>query len=448
MPDEVPQEAGASVSGVWLFHLECGEDYVYEFTVHVDGHVAGQARPANGAAWTTTLKGSLQGEQLSWTEFSFESGSKAVGEFSSTIAKGSQALSGVGRATGGAVDLRFHGTKASTGTTILATAKSPRARAKVSSSCAWRSRQPGWHGASVMNSLAEDQARYWNDESYRDFYNTSSQERHAITACTAGAGLAPLAAARLQDAFRRNGDPAPPRSPRHKAALLVGSAASDDDLKDFGGRPGVLCERKAAHFQQVFAEISSGKCTILASQAPALLRGLHVPQPKAAVDRLLPEVLAVKASAAEASAGAIVPAAAVRGKAAEMLSYSDALQLYKQVLLPDLAKATVSDAVKEALAGPVATTVVQESLDCSPQPATAASPPASAPSSSDRGAVPYVGGRAALPRNFASSPKARLNAFARDEKYAALYRLPPKSSPRTATLFKKVGKYTIRPSEA
>lgn len=307
-------------------------------------------------------------------------------------------------------------------------AKSPRSQTRESTLCAWRSRQPVWN-AERKNPSADSQAKYWNDKSYSDFYNASPQERHTLMNSTAGAGLAASGTAKLNASWRRNGAPAPPTSPLHRAALRVGSTALQDE--GVSGRQGTLSDRKAARFQQVFAELSSGGCSITVSQAPTLLRNLGVPQPQGATEKHLPEVLSAQASIADSAAGAIVPTA---GKFMQKLGYDDALRLYEQVLLPEVALAAVCDAVdefaEEAMGGTVAT-AIDEHLGSSPRPAKLAE------LRKDRPLAP------APPTAPSTSPR----MGARDEKYNVLYRLPPKSSPRNASIFRKVGQFTVRPSD-
>merc|ERR1740130_1768619 len=92
-----------------------------------------------------------------------------------------------------ALENRAEATLCHPSSTALVVEKSPRRPrvVKPSTSCAWRSRQPRWLGSAAMTSLVEEQAKYWNDASYADFYSTSSQERHAIMASIAGAVVAP-----------------------------------------------------------------------------------------------------------------------------------------------------------------------------------------------------------------------------------------------------------------
>lgn len=299
---------------------------------------------------------------------------------------------------------------------------------------------------------------------------------------TCGAGLAPMASARLAASWRSHGVPAPPTSPRHKAALLVGGAPpADEDLGySARGRAGVLSERKAARFQQVFAELSSGACTIAVGQVPALFRTLNVPEPKANAERLLqdlaeasrcapkqvqdPEALRVKMKALMESSlsngqlqvalGKVgkpqpkqepaTPQVAVAGggKAVDRLSYQDAMWLYEQVLLPDVAMAAVSDAVDEFVAetgGETMASCVNERLGKDPPKGKFANP-ASAK-------LRPLDGGVNMPE-FKSSQQGRFHDLARDAKHAALYRLPPQQSPRNGSIFKKVGKFTVRPFDA
>lgn len=224
---------------------------------------------------------------------------------------------------------------------------------------------------------------------------------------TAGAGVAPLGAAKLVASWRRHGVPAPPTSPRHKKAVCVGGTGVEEE--GFASHPGVLSERKAEHFQQAFAEISSGGCNVAVLHVPALLRTLGVPQPRDVAEQLLPKIL----SADE-----------LRQPKAR-LSYDDALWLYEQAVLQDIAMAAVNDAVDEfsveALGGTLAT-AVNESLGRSPRPLK-----------------PGTSSSTAVTTQLPGGTK---------EQYAMLYRVPPQSSPRMSSIFKKVGRFTVRPNDA
>jgi hypothetical protein len=193
--------------------------------------------------------------------------------------------------------------------------------------CTSRNLLPAWRSTAAADTLV----RYWNDESYATFYNTSREERHTMMVSKGAAGLPPIASGKLEAAWRRSGDHFPVTSPRHKAALRVSQAVPADEDIGPSARPGVLSERKAAHFQEVFAKLSRGRQYIDRGQASEMFCELDLPL--ANLNEYLEEV------ADEAPANIV-------GK----LTYATSLQLYKQALLPDIAKAAVSDALEEYVA--------------------------------------------------------------------------------------------------
>lgn len=104
--------AKAEISGLWRItehELTGGAEFVYEFTINADGQATGKARASHMDEWTTVVKGWLQGEQLSWSEFALADNAH-LGEFSGTVAQGGTSLSGIGQSEGGGA-LQFDGTK-------------------------------------------------------------------------------------------------------------------------------------------------------------------------------------------------------------------------------------------------------------------------------------------------------------------------------------------------
>jgi hypothetical protein len=109
-------EAVGDISGTWRFkehHLTGGTDFLYEFSAS-GVNVVGRSKPADADSWATTLQGSIQGDSLSWTEFSCSGEKNKLGEYSSQVtqSRGSQSLCGVGMLTEGQ-GVRFRGSKVS-----------------------------------------------------------------------------------------------------------------------------------------------------------------------------------------------------------------------------------------------------------------------------------------------------------------------------------------------
>lgn len=108
--DKAPaaSKAAANITGLWKITGD-GAEFMYSFTLYEDGQVAGQARPSNVASWTTALQGCLQGETLTWAEFSLDNGNQK-GEFSASLNADGETLAGTGNFTGGG-SLGFKGKK-------------------------------------------------------------------------------------------------------------------------------------------------------------------------------------------------------------------------------------------------------------------------------------------------------------------------------------------------
>lgn len=99
-------KAVADISGVWHItehQLTGGAKLVYELEVDEHGNVTGRAKASVSDTWATTLKGTLVGSQLSWTEFAVQSQSPhhnaqptsatKAGEFAGFVDEDGQSLS-------------------------------------------------------------------------------------------------------------------------------------------------------------------------------------------------------------------------------------------------------------------------------------------------------------------------------------------------------------------
>lgn len=275
--------------------------------------------------------------------------------------------------------------------------KVSRPRAKENPSCTWRSRQPQWRNAAD----AMDRSKYWNDSTYAAFYETSAQERQTMMESRDGAGLSPLGTAKLAASWRRHGFPAPSSSMSRKAHSK-------------GERIGnsMMSEQKAAQFQQAFASLSRGHQSIWKSQSLELFQALGAPLAPTALEKLLDET----SSQSEVS---------------DKLTYDEAFHLYEQVLFPGVGRNVVSDALED---------FVQEVID-----------------SSVASTVDDRLGRLYQPRekniskgspHIAGAKKEQLHIVPKDEQFASIYRLPPRSSPRAQSILKKIGRFTVSPSDA
>lgn len=131
-----------------------------------------------------------------------------------------------------------------------------------SSACPTKGLTPGLAWETQRIACPEGAARYWTDERYKTFYETSREERRSIKTSAAGAGLSSRGVEQMEAAWQRAGQGEPPRCPAVRGKLRVGEEPT---------------EGRIARFEHAFASISGGKDTIRTADVRALLRTMQVP---------------------------------------------------------------------------------------------------------------------------------------------------------------------------
>lgn len=249
--------------------------------------------------------------------------------------------------------------------------------------------------------------RYWNDESYAKFYESSREEQRVLRNAAAGAGLTNASSAKAYTAWQIHGHGAP-----HNSSDVRGAGPL--------GRPS---DGRIARFQHAFAELSGGRGWVRSSDVHALFRAMGLDFTAEAIRELLQGMVAFDNSSETL---------------AHQISYDTAFQLYRQALSPTPGSEEAHTAIEDALQAIIADDAVAFGVcEVVQPPGRKWSRPASVQDDAPRMVGP-------------AAPKAILAQL--EEKrvvpHASLYQPPLilDGKARGASIFKQVGRFRLSPA--
>lgn len=260
----------------------------------------------------------------------------------------------------------------------------------------------------VIEETATTPGKYWNDATYARFYESNVEEQRIMKNRTGGAGLTPAGNTRLADTWRRHGVGMPGPVNRPGGSVSCGV--------DIAGPSRMLSERRLAQFQKSFAELSNGQDWIRVGDAASLLRSMGTGLPSNVIRRLAREAATANGD--------------VDTKMPVRLTYDLALRLYELSLSPGpsdtVSGQVIDDFLDDALVSHVRSV---------PDPSDTLESCASVEQNVD---TPNL-----------VSPKLTPNCSAtavapETEHQPSSLRGPPRQKPRGPSIFKKIGRFTIR----